>query len=171
MDIGRELLHVVAELPTTFGKKTIVLVEEVVFDEVHVVFDHELSRAAYEIIVGQARYIPVPDDALWRKHGSAGINRGGAAIRSSEGESHGAVGSQEATAILVKRSGHFQFAAGELIVSETGSFLQHSDTHALLAKRREFLRDGATACARADDHDVVSKPLHRTASHPRVLAA
>src|SRR3974390_212089 len=171
LDIDRELLHVVAELPTPFGKETIVLVDEVVFDEVHVVFGHELSRAAYEIIVGQAGHVPVPDDALRRKHGSAGVNRGGAAIGRSESKRHGAVGSQESTAVLVKRRRHFQFAAGELIVAETGSFLQPGEAHALMAEGRKFLGDGASACARAYDHDVVSKPLHRTASHPRGLAA
>ena len=155
LDIHRELPHVVVQLAAAGHEQLVVFVDEIVFEQVHVVFGHELPRAAIQVGVRQAGHIPAADDAFRRQHGSAGIDHRGAAVGATESDGHGAVGGEEAAAVFVERAGHLQFAAGEFVVAQAGAFLQHGDAQALAAERREFLRHRAAARARADDRDVV----------------
>src|SRR4029077_20242748 len=105
---------------------------------------------------------------LGRRERRAGIDHRRAAVRLRERQRHGAVACEKRAAILIQRLGHFELAAGELLVSEARTLLENQDADAVAYERRELLAHRAPARPGADDDDVVRVGLaHRLASQPR----
>jgi hypothetical protein len=144
----------------------VVLVEQLLGQEVHVVLVHVAVGPPREVGMVHSGNVPGADHAFRRGEGGTGVDDRRAAVPARERQGHGPVGGEDAALTGVEGPGHLQLASGEILVQEAGSPLDHEHALAGRDQRGEGLRHGAAARAAAHDRHVAVNFLHAGALHP-----